>query len=614
MKSWKIFLGMIVLTSLIPAHAETNVYAQASTAQTNVFLGQVFTLDVIVKSADEPQAPDLTHLADFNVTVLEAGMATSAIHTFLYRYAFRATREGELTIPALSYQALNQRILTQPLTIRAQKPKFSARMTLKSKVSKKSVYLGEPIVLTTTWDSTYPFGALKAVDFHFPILNDKRFQILEPYEPEKEKKVQTTGLPVHGTRVLATRKNYIVEGLQHQSLSFSKILIPKHVGKLSLQPSTLLCAAEQEKNPKTKQGQRSAFQYPAYFDNTFFDQNLTGKDYIRIYTESAPIELDIKPLPTQGRPSLFNGMVGDYSIQTSAEPTTVRVGEPITLTVTITADTFMENIFFQPLRYQPLLINRFEIPEERALPLRGENSKTYTQTIRPLATTLSNIPPVQLVYFSPVSNAYITAQSTPIPLHVSPAESVSAFGLDSMPYRTRLQSVKAGIRHNYENPGMLKNRSRPLLGNAPPALVFSTLLLPPLMIGILMLFAIFGERKHHIHRTAKAARAYKIYRKNAAHIIRSHTMKREVYGDLDEVLRVYFGDRLHLNPGALTFRDVAIILTEAGAETAAISDLRELFVLCEAYRFTDGFDGTADTKSIIHHANRVVKAVERSLK
>lgn len=592
------------------ARGTTNFYAQADAAETQVFLGQVFTVDVLVKAPELPEAPDTGNLPDFNVTVLDAGSATSQSNTFLFRYAFRAKREGALTIPALAFLAQEKTISTKPIEVAAKKPVPTDRMKLRTELSKQSVYLGEPVLLTTTWESTYLLGALKAIDFHFPILNDRRFQVLEPYEPEKEKNTQTTGLPVHGTRVLATRRSYQVGEVQHQSLSFSKILIPKKTGRLVVSPSTLLCAAEQEKN----RGRRSAFQYPAYFDNTFFDQNLTDGNYTRIYTESAPVALEVSPLPIEGRPDLFNGMLGDYTIDVQADPETVRVGEPVTLTITITAAGFMENIFFQPLRYQPLLVNRFEIPAERALPQRMGKSKIYTQTVRPLSTTISNVPPIQLAYFSPASNAYITARSAPIPLQVLPAEAVAVFGMDTTPYRSRLRTAKEGIRHNYETPDMLESRRRPLFGWAHPGLVFPILLLPPLVLAGLSLISLLGEKKHHIHRTAKATRAYKVYRKNAAHIIRSHHMKVEIYGDLDHVLRAYLGDRLHLVPGALTFRDAEKSLVGKGADTRTLEELKELFARCEAYRFTTDFNETAQAKKIIHDATRIVKAVERSLK
>ena len=589
------------------AQASTNFYASASASETNVFLGQVFNVDVVVKAGEKPELPRLGELADFNVTVLADGQPTSAAHTWLYRFSFRATREGELVLPSLRFGS----VTTLPLHILAKRPEASDRMQLTQSLSKTSVYLGEPVLLTTLWDSTYPFGAIKAVDLHFPLFNDKRFQMMELYEPEKEKQKQTTGLPVHGTRVLATRRNYAEGEVQHQSLAFSKLLIPKQSGEIILPPATLLCAAEDEKDPKNRRG-RSAFQYPSYFDNTFFNQNVTGGTWARIYTESKALALNVKPLPQESRPDLFNGMVGDFTIAVEAEPTEVRVGEPVTLKITITAAQFMENIFFQPLRYQPLLINRFDIPEDRALPLREGKSKIYTQTIRPLSSQISQIPPLQLSFFQPASNAYITIESAPIRLSVSPAEQIGVFGGDSMQHR--LHTVEEGIRHNYENPDMLVSHRRPLLGWTHPVMAIALLLLPPFIGGGVLLATLFGEKKHHIHRTAKAARAYKIFRKNAAHITRGPSMKSEIYSELDRVLRVYLGDRLHLNPGALSFRDARIQLAAFGADTQTLEDLQALFTRCEAYRFTTAHNEPGNAKQILRNAIRIVKSIERKLK
>lgn len=613
MTFWK-FLFTTVALAAGTAQGATPFYAQATASETNVFLGQVFTVDVVVKAPTLPAAPVLNQIAHFNITTLAVGNATSGTNTFLFRYAFRATQVGELTIPALAFLSPAETLRTHPLIIHARRPEPTDRMRLDTQLSATEVYLGEPVVLTTTWDSTYPFSALKAVDFTFPVLNDLRFQILDPYEPEQEKNAQTTGLPVQGTRVLASRKSYKIGEAQHQSLSFRKIILPKKVGALVIPSSTLLCAAKPKPNPNSKQAHRTAFQYPAYFDNTFFDQNLSGGNHVRIFTESSRLKLDVKPLPPEGRPALFNGMVGEYSIAVTAEPTEVRVGEPVTLTITITAADFMENIFFPPLRYQPGLIHRFEVPADRSLPQRSAKAKTYTQTIRPLVTTLTEIPPLQLAYFSPVSNRYITVQSAPIPLQVSPAEAVATYGMGTAPHRTRLRTLKEGIRHNYEDPDMLENQHLPWFGGAHPAWVLAILLLPPLLVGGFALAALFGAKKHPIHRTAKAARAYTIYRKNAAHIIRSPLTKREIYGDLDPVLRAYLGDRLHLNPGALSFRDVETYLIEAGATPKTLNALEDLFALCEAYRFTNHFDEPVDAKKVVHHADQIVKKIEGALR
>ena len=123
----------------------------------------------------------------------------------------------------------------------------------------------------------------------------------------------------------------------------------------------------------------------------------------------------------------------------------------------------------------------------------------------------------------------------------------------------------------------------------------------------------FGEKQHHIRRTAMAARAYRVYRKNAGAITHLRT-KTEIYTDLDRTLRAYLGDRLHKCPGALTFQGLEKQLAEAGVDFQTLEKLKTLFETCEAYRFTSGYDETADARKIVHEANAIIKSVERSLK
>jgi hypothetical protein len=603
--SWPLFA--FVLLAVASAQSDGAFYAYARAAETNVFLGQVFNVDVIVHADQKPDAPSLAGLEKFHAALLTNGQPTSESNTWLYRYAFRAKHEGRLQIPTLRFGKL----FTAPVEIHAKKPVATSRMELMLELSKTSVYQGEPVLLTATWDSTYPFGAIKAVDLSFPVLNDRRFEILDLYNPDKDKQKSATGLPVQGTRVLATRKSFLVGETQHQSLSFAKILIPKTGGTLAIPPATLLCAAEDEADPKGRRRQRAAFQYPAYFDNTFFDQNVAGDSWSRIYVESAAPVLEVKPLPIAGRPSLFNGMVGEFGIEVTAEPSEVSVGEPVTLTITITSTGFAETIFFPSLRYQPMLVNRFEIPADRSLPVRSNKSKTYTQTIRPLSTDVDSIPPIQLAYFSPESNAYVSVKSSPIPLKVLPAEEIGIFGVNI--HQSRLQTAEGGIRHNHEGPELLEHSRTPLFGTR-PFIALALLLLPPLAMGVHALASIFGKKRHHIQRTAKAVRAYRVFRRNVAHIIHSHSRKSAIYGDLDPMLRAYLGDRLHLNPGALSFRDAKEQLAAAGAEPRTLEELERVFTLCEAYRFARCFDEKGDARTIVRNAVETVKAVERTLK
>jgi hypothetical protein len=45
-----------------------------------------------------------------------------------------------------------------------------------------------------------------------------------------------------------------------------------------------------------------------------------------------------------------------------------------------------------------------------------------------------------------------------------------------------------------------------------------------------------------------------------------------------------------------------------------LEELKTLFALCEAYRFTENYDEAGDAHQIVREASRIVKHVERTLK
>ncbi len=594
------YIFIAFMTCSVTVQADDAFYAQATASATNVYLGQVFNVDVIVRTPRQPPAPELSDLPDFNAVLLEAAAVSHTTNMWLYRFAFRARQKGELTIPSLRFGNLE----TAPLNIHARKPVKTDRMTLTGRLSAREVYVGEPVLLTTEWDSIYPFSALKAVDFHFPILDDRRFDVLDLYAPGNEDHAQATGLPVHGTRVLAERRSYENEGTQHQSLSFSKILVPGAAGRLTIPASTLLCAADESASENANLNRRTAFQYPAYFDNTFFDRNVTDRSYDRIYTESDSLVLEVKPLPAAGRPALFNGLVGEYSIEVEAEPKTVRVGDAITLTVTVTSAGFMENITLPPLRDQSLLASQFEIPSERALPARTQTSKIYTQTVRPLSTSVSNVPPLELSYFHPVSNAYMTVCSPAIPLTVTPSTGIAIYTGGNAP---EFLEPQAEIQRAVDAAHAVAEGHRITLSKR-AGLLLSALLTLLAAAWVWTVRRRPGSRKH------PARRPDRLFRRQAMRLVHGSRTKRSIYGELDVMLRVYLGHRLHLNPGALTFREVEGCLAGAGVADENLDELRNLFMCCEAYRFTRDFDGPADAHVIVLNAVRIVQQMECNLK
>ena len=463
-------------------------------------------------------------------------------------------------------------------------PKPSKQIALKTALSSSSVYLGEPLLMTVSWESAIPFSRIKAVDFSFPLLDDPTFQVLSPYTPNLESQPNTTGLPVHGTRILATRKTVKTAKKKYQSLSFQKILIPQKTGALQIPGSTLLCAVKTDKNGST----RNAFLYPAYFDNTFFDQELSDEKFERIHTQSPPLPLQVKPLPA-GAPRLFSGLVGSFQIKASAKPQQVQLGNPVLLTLTISTPHFAEAIQLPPLHQQLDLAHSFKIPTDIELPQLQKNAKIYTIPLRPQSTSITSIPPIRLVFFDPEKKTYQTVQSDPIPLQVLSANALKSYGLSP--------SISPPERKNFNIPSSFTHS--PLFQN--------TLLLFLLLPLLFLLWKLF----HYLAKSSALALPLLHMRLPLLLLAKDQT---QLYIQLNRILRAYLGQRLKLHAKALTFREVKKNTQCLGLEKEATDLLSKLFFQSETYRFTPPVKTPAQSWLAISRTKKAVQKLEKALR
>jgi hypothetical protein len=133
-------------------------------------------------------------------------------------------------------------------------------------------------------------------------------------------------------------------------------------------------------------------------------------------------DLLIKPIPLNGRPEGFSGAVGAYQIQTEAKPTEVPVGDPITLTMTITGTGPLERLAAPKLNEISALTHDFEVPGDLPAGEVVGRSKRFVVTLRALREDVAEIPPIPMSYFDPRTERFTTAMSRAIPLAVKPAE------------------------------------------------------------------------------------------------------------------------------------------------------------------------------------------------
>jgi hypothetical protein len=299
--------------------------------------------------------------------------------------------------------------------------------------------------------------------------------------------------------------------------------------------------------------------------------------------------------PVVGRPVDFSGAVGGpFVVQWHAEPTTVTVEEPITLTLRITGSGNLRKMPWPSIAK----LNSFKHFAVEDLDDRFTDANPPTREfryrVRPRTADVKEIPRFKLVYFNPqavsASRGYQTTYAEALPLTVnqrpgSPADipaDVPAWMLrepawdEVFPQEPSLIDQWLwkfldwlGIRH--ETPGRRGMLVWPLR--------LATLLLPPLICaGWLVLWRKWNPDAARL-ATSRRSRAA------SAAIRVLHAATDEPGAQVATALIAYFHSRADMPPALSTPAEVGQWLSERGCSNAQVAAATNLLQRCDEARF-----------------------------
>jgi hypothetical protein len=132
-----------------------------------------------------------------------------------------------------------------------------------------------------------------------------------------------------------------------------------------------------------------------------------------------PITISIVPLPTDGRPSDFSGAIGQFAFDVQASPTSLAIGDLVTVTMKIRGEGYLESMIPPRISsggnlrtYDPKLVPG------------GAGEKVFEQTVIPQSTNAA-IPSVSFSYFDARAAAYRTITRGPFSLSFHAAKTVT---------------------------------------------------------------------------------------------------------------------------------------------------------------------------------------------
>ena len=379
-------MAVLLLASFIatPAHAQTSSVT-ASVDRTDLTLSDVLTLTLRIEGVSNvhplPQAPviDGLVLVGNERRSRQSFVQGTLSAQFEFKFRYQPLRTGTIVIDPINVILDNVVHVTTPITVNvtggnqttqqpaATNPQPSNLVGqdffAEAKVDDETPYIGQQI--------TYSLRFYSANAFARPIYDAPDFAGF--WNPGKSSEQE-------GVADVAGRSYKVTE--------IDTILFPTLAGDIKIEPT-----------------------------NVSVRGGLLGSRVTEFPTRQ--IDLKVRPLPPN-EPDAFTGAVGRYSMDAEIDAYTVDLGEPVTLTLTVSGEGNMESL---PAPIWP------DIPGWRAFDNdapyqmsitdgKVQGARKFQRVLIPNASGSHLFPPIEYAYFDPYIEEYVTLTSRSLQVEV----------------------------------------------------------------------------------------------------------------------------------------------------------------------------------------------------
>src|SRR5215472_14155718 len=204
-----------------------------------------------------------------------------------------------------------------------------------------------------------------------------------------------------------------INGRPFEVVPFKTAIAAARAGKFEIGP---VKAKAQIVVPRRRNAPRSRSPFDLFdqddpFSDPFFSNPFAQFGERRdIQISSDPVALEVKPLPPNAPPS-FSGAIGSFSMETDAKPKSVQVGDPVTVTTTISGRGNFDRVNAPMVeddrgwhKYPPS--SKFKQDDEVGI----SGTKTFELVISPNERK-QTLPLLAFSYFDPAKEEYLTLRS-----------------------------------------------------------------------------------------------------------------------------------------------------------------------------------------------------------
>jgi hypothetical protein len=468
-------------------------------------------------------------------------------------YSVTADKPGQFTIPAMTAEISGQVFHTPPLTLNVVKPGAPSSAQINS---------GSQIVfmrLALPNATVYPGEVVAA-----------QLQIFFRDDVQNEGNFNFTSTPADGFIIgkmsFGGKQRVQVGDRVYTMVPATIALTATKTGAVSVGPIaanvTIITGAEQN-----------------------FFGGLVGGQQQQLSMATDPATAESLPLPAKNVPADFDGAVGNYSMTMTAGPTTVAVGDPITVRVQISGRGALDSLQLPSQRGW----DNFKIfsPTSKFQPgddLGDEGTKTFEEIVTPQNANVHELPPFSFSFFNPDDGNYHTLTQPATPLVVTSVGATPLPTIASAKPSANENQMPQDIVSIRQNLGAVAETGTPLITRP----VFIALQSLPVLAFIAAL--VWRKRMDNLANNPRLRRQRAVAQLIAGGLddlnrFASENKATEFFAMLFRLLQEQLGERLDCPAIAITEADVDTRLVALGASPETLNSLRELFHACNQARY-----------------------------
>ncbi|HEU5245904.1 MAG TPA: BatD family protein [Candidatus Udaeobacter sp.] len=423
-----VVFGVIATTQF--AHADPpSVTAVLHSSEAVV--GETVQLEVRVAGARGAEAPD--EIAVDGLEIRRTGSSQriemnnfNVTSSTIYDYTVMPLRAGTFTIPPQTIRVGNNSLRTPALTLnvadssgRSPGRSSGARPGRDTQMaSANNLVFAELIVPSKT---AY-VGEIVPVQIRMGFDPRVHPRLIEPPEIAGQgftaQKLQQSG-----------ENTETISGRPYEVVTYKTAIAAARAGKFEIGPVKAKAQVVVPRRPSAPRSRGRSpfdlFDLDDPFSDPFFSNPFSQFGERReVEIKSEPVALEVKPLPPNGPPS-FSGAIGNFTMATDAKPKSVQVGDPITVTTTISGRGNFDRVNAPVIedehgwhRYPPS--SKFKQDDEVGI----SGTKTFEMVLSPNEKKQA-LPLLAFSYFDPVKAQYVTLHSEPMPISVQGGAAVT---------------------------------------------------------------------------------------------------------------------------------------------------------------------------------------------